>query len=48
MKIAYIINWELSLNDGVSKKVYAQTQEWLHLGHVIKIFYIYKKQVFYF
>lgn len=40
MKIAYLLNWELNSQDGVSKKVYAQTHAWLAAGHDVQIFSI--------
>jgi hypothetical protein len=43
MKIAYLINWEISSNDGVSKKVYAQAHEWQALNNEVKIFCIAKE-----
>ncbi len=38
MKIAYIITWNLRHNDGVTRKVFRQVQEWQELGHEVEIF----------
>lgn len=38
MRIAYIITWNLSHNDGVTRKVLRQVQEWKDLGHEVQVF----------
>ena len=38
MRIAYIITWNLGHNDGVTRKVLRQVQEWKDLGHEVEIF----------
>jgi len=43
MKIAYLLSWELGSLDGVTKKVYAQTQVWAAMGHEVAIFCITKE-----
>ncbi len=35
MRIAYLINYDISVNDGVSKKIAAQVREWRRLGHQV-------------
>ena len=39
MRIAYILTWNLAHNDGVTRKVFQQVQEWRELGHEVEIFY---------
>lgn len=43
MKIAYLLSWEMGSLDGVTKKVYAQTQAWAAIGHEVAIFCITKE-----
>ncbi|WP_242927109.1 glycosyltransferase [Pontibacter vulgaris] len=45
MKIAYLLSWELGKQDGVTKKVYTQAEQWLKAGHEVRIFCI-SKSVF--
>lgn len=45
MRIAYLLNWELDSQDGVSKKVLAQTHAWQSLQHEVKVFCILKNPV---
>uniref|UniRef100_A0A7C3RJJ6 Glycosyltransferase subfamily 4-like N-terminal domain-containing protein n=1 Tax=Dictyoglomus thermophilum TaxID=14 RepID=A0A7C3RJJ6_DICTH len=44
MKIAYILNHDISKNDGVTKKVFEQVTEWEKLGHKVEIFAITSKR----
>ena len=39
MRIAYILTWNLAHNDGVTRKVFQQVQEWRELGREVEIFY---------
>ena len=39
MRIAYILTWNLAHNDGVTRKVFQQVQEWRELGQEVEIFY---------
>lgn len=43
MRIAYILTWNLAHNDGVTRKVFQQVQEWRNLGHEVEIFYAWSK-----
>ena len=45
MRIAYIITWNLSHNDGVTRKVLRQVQEWKDLGHEVQVFCATEKKV---
>ncbi len=38
MKIAYIINHDITTNDGITKKILGQKSEWEKLGNSVKIF----------
>lgn len=38
MRIAYIITWNLCHNDGVTRKVFRQAQDWRDSGHEVEIF----------
>lgn len=38
MKIAYLINHDISKNDGVTKKILNQTNEWKNLGNEVVVF----------
>tara|TARA_Y100000766_G_scaffold29801_1_gene20731 strand:+ start:1451 stop:2566 length:1116 start_codon:yes stop_codon:yes gene_type:complete len=38
MRIAYVITWNLCHNDGVTRKVLRQVQEWKDLGHEVEVF----------
>jgi hypothetical protein len=38
MKIAYILTWNLQLNDGVTRKIARQAQAWRDLGHEVEVF----------
>ncbi|MFC6999325.1 glycosyltransferase [Rufibacter roseus] len=42
MRIAYLLSWELGKQDGVTKKVLAQTSEWIKLGHEVTVFCVCK------
>jgi hypothetical protein len=44
MKIAYILHYDISKNDGVTKKVLGQVTEWEKLGHKVEIFNITSKK----
>lgn len=38
MKIAYLLSWNININDGVTKKVLQQVKTWERLGHTVEIF----------
>jgi len=38
MKIAYLINHDISKNDGVTKKILSQTDEWKRQEHKVEVF----------
>ncbi len=38
MKIAYIINHDITLNDGIIKKIFGQTEVWKSLGHKVNVY----------
>ncbi len=40
MRIAYLLTWDLSNENGVTKKVFLQTQNWQNEGHTVQIFCI--------
>ena len=40
MKIAYLLTWDITSNDGVTQKVRSQAEYWTRLGHKVKIFCI--------
>ena len=40
MKIAYLLTWDITSNDGVTQKVRSQAEYWIRLGHKVKIFCI--------
>lgn len=39
MRIAYVLTWNLAHNDGVTRKIFQQVQEWRKYGHEVEIFY---------
>ena len=38
MKIAYIINHDITTNDGITKKILGQKNEWEKLGNEVKVY----------
>lgn len=38
MRIAYIVNWDITKNDGVTKKILAQAKSWERLGCECRVF----------
>ena len=44
MKIAYIINHDITTNDGITKKIFGQKKEWEKLGNDVQIYCTLPKQ----